>query len=244
MLMACANVAGLLLARGASRREEIALRMALGATRIRLVRHVLAESAVLTAIGAVLGVLLAWLAAPLIAGAFPPVRDLRTERLTLAIRFGMDARILAFAIAASALAVLIAGLAPAIGTARMNLDSVLRGVRASSGWRSRQVLIVFQIALCTVLLAGAGLLARTFTELRGVPAGFYRDHIVTFTANPGLTAHTPAQTEALRVALSERVRQIPGVAGVAFASRALMRGSGIKMTVAPQWVTASLRRIS
>ena len=91
----------------------------------------------------------------------------------------------------SRLGVLIAGLAPAISAARLNLDSVLRGVRASSGWRSRQALIVFQIALCTVLLAGAGLLARTFTELRGVAAGFDRDHIVTFTANPGLDCHIP-----------------------------------------------------
>jgi predicted permease len=239
MLMACANVAGLLLARGASRREEIAVRLALGATRARLVRHVFVESVLLTAIGAAGGVLLAWMVAPLLAGAFPPLRDLRTERLNLAIRFGMDARVLAFAIAASALAVLIAGLAPAISAARMNLDSVLRGARASSGWRLRQGLIVFQIALCTVLLAGAGLLARTFAELRSVPAGFDRDHIVTFTANPGLTAHTAAQTEAFRVALSDRVRQIPGVADVALASRPLMRGSGMKMTVAPQGERAS-----
>jgi predicted permease len=239
MLMACANVAGLLLARGAARREEIAVRLALGATRARLVRHVLAESALLTAIGAVGGVLIAWLAAPLLAGMFPPLRDLRTERLNFSIRFGMDTRVLAFSIAVSALAVLIAGLGPAVSAARMNLDSVLRGARSSSGWRSRQALIVFQIALCTVLLAGAGLLARTFAELRGVPAGFDRDHIVTFTTNPGLTAHTAPQTEALRVALMERVREIPGVAGVAIASRPLMRGSGIKMTVAPQGERAS-----
>jgi predicted permease len=239
MLMACANVAGLLLARGASRREEIAVRLALGATRVRLVRQVLAESFVLTAIGAAGGVLVAWIAAPLLAGAFPPVRDLRTERLSLAIHFGVDSRVLVFSIAISALAVLIAGLAPAISAARLNLDSVLRGARSSSGWRSRQLLIVFQIALCTLLLAGAGLLARTFAELRGVSAGFDRDHIVTFTANPGLAAHTAAQTEALRVALTERVREIPSVAGVAIASRPLMRGSGIKMTVAPQGERAS-----
>ncbi len=171
MLMACANVAGLLLARGAARREEIAVRLALGATRARLVRRALSESVVLTVIGAAAGVLLAWLAAPFLAEAFPPVRDLRTERLNLAIHFGLDARVLAFSIVVSALATLIAGLAPAVSAARMNLDSVLRGVRASSGWRSRQALIVFQIALCTVLLAGAGLLARTFARIARRPCG-------------------------------------------------------------------------
>ncbi len=239
LLMVCANVAGLLLARGAARREEIAVRLAMGATRFRLARHVLAESALLVAMGAAGGLILAWVSAPLLARAFPPVRDLSTERVQLAIQFAIDFRVLLFSMAISAAAVLLAGLAPAISAARMNLDSVLRGARASGGWRGRQALIIFQIALCTMLLAGAGLLARTFAELRTVDAGFDRDHIVTFTANPGLAAYSAAQTEALRVALDERVRQISSVASVAVASRPLMRGSGIKMTVAPMGERAS-----
>jgi predicted permease len=233
LMMVCANVAGLLLARGASRGEEMAVRLAMGATRGRIARQVLTESAVLAAVGAAGGLWIARIATPLLAGAFPPLRDLRTERLSLAIHFGLDPRVLLFSVAISCACLLLAGLAPAMSAARMSLDSVLRGARASRAWRGRQALIVFQIALCTVLLAAAGLLARTFTDLRSVDPGFDRDRIVTFTANPGLASYSAAQAEALRVALLERVRQIPGVESVAVASRALMRGSGIKMTVAP-----------
>jgi predicted permease len=233
LMMVCANVAGLLLARGASRGEEMAVRLAMGATRSRIARQVLTESALLAAIGAAGGLWIARIAMPLLAGAFPPLRDLRTERLSLAIHFGLDLRVLLFSITISCACLMLAGLAPAMSAARVSLDSVLRGARASRAWRGRQALIVFQIALCTVLLAGAGLLARTFTDLHSVDAGFDRDRIVTFTANPELASYSAAQAEALRLALMERVRQIPGVDSVAVASRALMRGSGIKMTVAP-----------
>ncbi len=232
LLMVCANVAGLLLARGASRREEIAVRLAMGATRGRIARQVLTESLLLALMGAAGGLLIAWIATPMLARAFPPIRDLMTNRLNLTIEFGIDARVLFFSMAISCACVILAGLAPAMSAARMNLDAILRGARSSSGWSGRQALIVFQIALCTMLLAGAGLLARTFTELRSVDAGFDREHVVTFTANPALASYTAAQTDALRIALTERVRGIPGVAGVALSSRALMRGSGVKMTVA------------
>lgn len=233
LLIVCANVAGLLLARGAARREEIAVRLALGATRPRIARQMLTESALLALIGAIGGLLLAWISAPLITRLFPPLRDLYTERLRLAIRVGIDGRLLAFSIAISCACVLLAGLAPAISLARTNLDAVLRGARSASGWHGRQALIVFQIALCTTLLAGAGLLMRTFAQLRGLDAGFDSEHIVTFTANPELESYTEAQARSLWSALTGRVREIPGVESVAVASRPLMRGSGIKTTVAP-----------
>jgi predicted permease len=233
LLMVCSSVAGLLLARAAGRREEIAIRLAMGATRARLMRAVLAESALLAVMGAAGGLILARATAPLLARAFPPLRDLRTERLNLAIDFRIDWRVILFCAAISTAAVVLAGLAPALGAARMNLDSVLRGTRAAGGWRGRQALIVLQIALCTMLLAGAGLLARTLAQLRGVDMGFDSAHIVTFTANPWLASYTAAQVESLRVALTEKTRQIPGVLSAATSSRALMRGSGIKMTIAP-----------
>lgn len=259
LLMVCANVAGLLLARGASRREEIAVRLALGAGRGRIVRQVLTESAMLAAAGACGGMFLAWILTPLLSAAFPPVRDLTTERLNLALRFAVDARVLVFSILVSCVCVVLAGLAPALSAASMRnrpsraygqrsgeprqsfrgLETILRGARASSGWRGRQALIVFQIGLCTLLLAGAGLLARTFAGLRAIDPGFDRDHIVTFTANPSLASYTPAQAEALRVALVAKVREISGVRDVAIASRALMRGSGVKMTVEPMGQRAS-----
>ena len=233
LLMICANVSGLVLAKNSGRREEIAVRLALGATRARLVRQMLTESGLLVAMGAVGGLLLAYISAPLLVRALPPLRDLRTTRLNLAIQIGLDRRALLFTAAVAAITVLLSGLAPAMASARTSLDGVLRGARSSGAWRGRRALIVFQLALCTLLLAGAGLLVRTLDRLRGVDPGFDADHIVTFTAEPSLASYTPAQAESLRLALTGRVRNIPGVVSVAVAGHALMRGSGVKMTVAP-----------
>jgi predicted permease len=231
--MVCANLAGLLLARSTARSEEIALRLALGATRTRLVRQMLTESALLAALGSAAGLLIAMVSTPLLIRALPPMRDLYTARLAISVNIGVNQRVLLFSFAVSALTVLLFGLAPAIGASRASLDSVLRGTRATGGWRGRRALIVFQIALCTVLLAGAGILTRTFQQLRHVDPGFDADHLVTFTAVPSLAGYTREQTKSLRLALTDRVRQIPGVLSVGVASRGLMRGSGIKVTITP-----------
>jgi hypothetical protein len=104
------------------------------------------------------------------------------------------------------------------------VDSTLRSARSSGGWRGRQAVVVFQIALCTVLLTGAGLLVRTFEQLHRLDAGFDRDHVVTFTADPRLSGYTAPQEHALLSSLTARVREIPGVVTVALASRGVMRG--------------------
>jgi predicted permease len=232
-LMVCANLAGLLVARGARRSGEMAIRLAVGATRTRLVRQMLTESAVLTLLGALGGIALAYFAAPLLERGLPPVRDLATSRLTLAIDFAPNRRVLFYSVVVSALTALLFGMAPALAAARVSLDSVLRGARASGGWKGRQFLLVLQIALCTLLLAGAGLLVRSFRQLRDMDPGFLSAQVVSFTANPSLAGYSDAQGTALRRALTERVRQIPGVDSVAAASRPLMRGSGMKTTVVP-----------
>jgi predicted permease len=233
LLMVCANLAGLVLARSTARTEEIALRLALGATRARLVRQMLTESVLLATLGAAAGLLIALVSTPLLVRALPPMRDLYTTRVAISLHIGVDRRVLLFSFAISAITVLLFGLAPAIGASRGNLDSVLRGTRTASGWRGRRALIVLQIALCTVLLAGAGLLARTFEQLRRVDPGFDSDHLITFTTVPSLAGYTEEQAKALRLALSDKVRQMPGVMSVAIASRGLMRGSGLKATVTP-----------
>ncbi len=233
LLMVCANLAGLLLARSTARSEEIALRLALGATRARLVRQMLTESALLAALGSVAGLLIAMAATPLLIRALPPMRDLSTARLAISVNIGVNQRVLFFSFAVSAITVLLFGLAPAIGASRASLDSVLRGTRATGGWRGRRALIVFQIALCTVLLAGAGILTRTFEQLRHVDPGFDASRLVTFTAVPSLAGYSNEQAKSLRLALTDRVRQMPGVITVAVASRGLMRGSGIKVTITP-----------
>jgi predicted permease len=232
-LMVCANLAGLLVARGARRSGEMAIRLAIGATRARLVRQMLAESAVLTALGAVGGIALAYLTAPLLVRSLPPVRDAATTRLSLAISFAPDGRVLAYSVLISALTALLFGIAPALAAAHVSLDSVLRGARAARGWKGRQLLLVLQIALCTVLLAGAGLLVRTFRQLRDLDPGFAAAHVVSFTANPYISGVKNEKSNALLRDLLDRVQQIPGVESVGAAGMPLMRGSGMKTTVVP-----------
>ncbi|HLH37801.1 MAG TPA: ABC transporter permease [Bryobacteraceae bacterium] len=234
LLMVCANVAGLVLARGAARQEEIALRLAMGATQWRLARQMLTESALLAGMGAIAGLAAALVATPLLARALPPVRDLYTSPVAISLDIGVNRRVLLFSAAISALTVLLFGLGPAIGAARASVDSVLRGARASGRWRGRSALMIVQVALCTMLLAGAGLLARTFERLRGVNPGFDADHLVTFSVDPSLAGYTAEGAKSFRLALMDRVREIPGVAGAAVASRPVMRGSGIKATIVPE----------
>jgi predicted permease len=145
--------------------------------------------------------------------------------------------VLLFAIGISVATALLFGLTPALAASRVSLDGILRGARSSKGGRHRDALVLFQIALCTVLLAGAGLMVRSFSQLHGMDPGFDRDHIVTFTAYPGISGYSQEQSEKLRRALLERIRALPGVVSAATASRAVMRGSGIKITVLPEGQT-------
>ena len=231
LLLMCSNVAGLLLARNAARREEIAVRLALGATRVRLMRQMFAESALLALAGAAGGWLVAAVSLPLLLRALPPMRDRGTTQLALSLDVAPDGRVLLFAIAVTIATALLFGLAPALSSSRMSLDSVLRGARSSRGGRHRDALVVFQVALCTLLLAGAGLLVRSFRQLRNMNPGFDAAHVVTFTAYPGLSGYTREQCDKLRLALLNRVRALPAVVSAATAYVAVMRGSGLKMTV-------------
>jgi predicted permease len=233
LLMVCANVTGLLLTRIAGRREEIAVRLALGATRGRLVRQMLTESVLLTGLGAAGGALLALVLTGSLVRVLPPLRDIATRRLTLSVDLGPGWRVLLFVLAIAAVTALLSGFALALAVLRTRVDSALRGARSSGGWRGRQALVVFQIALCMLLLTGAALLLRTFDQLQNLDAGFDRDHVVTFTADPPLSGYTAPQEQALLSALTARVREIPNVVTVALATRGVMRGRGIGMTVAP-----------
>jgi predicted permease len=237
-LLLCANLAGLLVARGARRANEIAIRLAIGATRARLVRQMLAESALLTVLGAAGGIALAYCAAPLLVRGLPPVRDIGTTRLTMAIDFEPNGRVLFYSVAISAFTALLFGIVPAWSAARMSLDSVLRGARSTTGWKGRQLLLVLQIALCTLLLAGAGLMVRSFRQLRQ-DAGFAAAQVISFTVNPFLAGYTDEQTTALQRHMLARVHELPGVDSVSAALRAVMRGSGIKTTIAPLGQTAA-----
>src|SRR5262245_14729995 len=226
------SVGGLLLTRVAGRREELGVRLALGATRTRLARQMFTESFLLTGLGAAGGALLAVVLTPFVDRALPPLRDIAARRLALSVDLGPDWRVLWFSFAISALTALVSGGALALTASRTTVASALRGARSSGGWRGRQVLVVFQIALCTLLLSTTALLVRTFEQLHTLDAGFDRDRVVTFTADPSLSGYTAPQERALLLALTGRLRAMPDVVSVAVAARGVMRSRGIGMTVA------------
>ena len=215
-----------------SRQQEIAVRLAVGATRTRLMRQMLAESLPLAVAGAGGGLLLAYTGIPLAMRALPPIRDRAASLRVLSLDATIDWRVLAFSLAASLLALAIFGLAPALAASRTSLDSVLRGARLTDGGRGRQILVAVQIALCTFLLAGAGLFVRTFKDLRSTNPGFDSEHIATFTLDLSGRGYTPRTEPALLRSLLARASEIPGVASASVAARGVLRDRGVSTTVA------------
>ncbi|HEX3276503.1 MAG TPA: ABC transporter permease [Gemmatimonadales bacterium] len=178
LLIACANVANLLLARAAARTKEIAVRTALGASRDRLVRQLLTESVLLALAGGVVGLALAyWGVRTLVA--------INPGNLPRADEIGVDPRVMLFTLVVSLFTGLLFGLAPALHTATADIHAVLKeGGRGSVGDRRghgvRRMLVVAEVALALTLLTGAGLLIRSFARLQGVDPGFDPDHLLTF----------------------------------------------------------------
>jgi predicted permease len=229
LLIVCTNVAGLLLARAVGRQQEMAVRLAVGATRLRLVRQTVVESLVLTGVGTVGGLAIAVAAIPLVVRLLPPLRDVSSSPVPLSIDLWGNTRVFWFARAVSVLTMLVFSTSPAIAIARSSLDGVLRAARASSGVRGRQILITLQIAVCTFLLVAASLCVRTFQRLGQIDPGFARDHIATFTYD--LNGY---QNPAVFIKdLTAKVSEIPGVVSVAVSSSGVMRGHGLSANVAP-----------
>lgn len=211
LLIACSNIANLLLARASTRRREIGIRMAQGATRARIVRQLLTEGAVLALFGGSAGVLLASWGLPMLAAAspvdLPRVGDV-----------GLDAGILAFAIAASAASVLAFGLAPALYASAADPSELLRGGRAATagpgGASGRGAILVAEVALSFVLLNAAGLLIRSFGQLQAVRPGFDPAGVLTLRLSLPKTAYVSADDVArFDERVRERLRTIPGVTG-------------------------------
>ncbi len=169
---------------------------------------------------------------PFLVDALPPVRDFAATRLTLSLEISSDWRVLAFAIGVSAATVLLFGLVPALTAARRDLHPLLKEARAGGGWRGRQVLVALQVALCTMLVVGAGLTIHTLRRLEGMNAGFERDRVVLFTVDPDMAQYKPEQAAELQRRLVEGARELSDVESAALSSRGLMRGTGFKMTVA------------
>jgi predicted permease len=229
VLIVCTNVAGLLLARAAGRQQEMAVRLAVGATRLRLVRQTGVESSLLAGLGILGGLAIAMGAIPVAVRLLPPLRDLSGSLVPLAIDPAGSPRIFWFALGVSALTMLLFSVSPAITAARSSLDGTLRAVRASSGMRGRQFLIALQIAVCTFLLVAASLFVRTLLRLEATDPGFARDRVATFTCD----LNRPGGTEALVKDIIARVSEIPGVVSVAASNTGVMRGHGVSASVAP-----------
>ncbi|HEV2852110.1 MAG TPA: ABC transporter permease [Thermoanaerobaculia bacterium] len=209
LLIACVNVANLLLVRAAAREGEIVIRAALGAGRARIVRQLLTESLVLSLAGGAAGVALAaWVTKMLVKLA--PREIPRLEEI------GLDGTILLFALGLSLLTGLLFGLAPALQTSRTDLSGVIReGTRGSKGraaTRARGALVVLEMAMAVVLLAGAGLLIRSFARLQQVDPGFNPKGVVTFNLElPASKYSDDAKLRTFMAGLLERLEQLPGV---------------------------------
>ena len=224
LLIACTNVANLLLARAAAREREIAVRAAIGATRLRILQQLLTESVLLAATGAVFGLVIAY-------AAMPPLLRLAATSLPGNANPQPDLWVLAFTTAIAVLAGVACGLAPAIHSWRVDVRSALsatdRGGVDAGTLRLRGALVVSEVAVAMLLLAGAGLLIRSFERLSSVAPGFATDHILIadLPVSPG--AHpNAAERMGLFDAVLERSAALPGMRSVGAASFLPLSGSG------------------
>jgi predicted permease len=225
LLIGCANVAGLLLARAAARQKEIAVRLALGAARGRLVRQLLTESVTLSALGAALGVLLAyWGARALI--------DFSANNTGGYFRFSadLDLRVLGFTLAAALVTGILFGLAPALRSMRIDLTPALKdgaaALNARQGrFRLGNILVVTQVALTVVVLVGAGLVVHTLQNLRKLDPGFATDNLLTFDVDATLTHLKNERLANFYRDLRDRFNTIPGVFSVSYSDSVLLSGS-------------------
>jgi putative ABC transport system permease protein len=209
LLIACANIAGLMLARAVARSKEISTRLALGASRLRLIRQLLTECVLLSSAGALLGVLFAaW-------GSSLLVRLISTADDPVFLRFSLDGRVLGFTTAAAALTGLLFGMLPALRSTRVSLTSAMKGDAGDeSGTRSHgrteRWAVASQMALSVVLLVVAGLFLRSFGKLATLDAGFDRRNVLLITANSEIPNVLPEQRAALNEQILERLKALPG----------------------------------
>jgi predicted permease len=210
LLIACANVANLLLSRAGARAREVAVRLALGAGRTRLLRQLLTESMALALLGGGLGLLLAW------AGVrfFSQIRVPTDLPITLTIE--LDHRVLAVSLIVSVLSVLAFGLAPALQATRVDLVSSLKASAEGSARRGRRLwgrraLVVGQVALSLVILAVAASLVQGFSRILGADPGFRKDHLITASFDPSVLRYLPEKAAVFYRDLVEGARRIPGV---------------------------------
>ena len=237
VLIACVNVAGLLLARGATRGPELAIRRSLGASRGRLIRQLLAESTVLALAGGIAGVILAFLTLDALVALIP-------LRLPANVTPAMNLQVLAFALTLSMVTSIAFGLAPALKLSRASVNAHVAAARLRHGSvltrRGGQALIAVEVAMALVLLTGAALMVRSFSKILAIDVGFEPDAVVTMGVVPVDT--NPAAQEAYYRALLQTVRRIPGIAVAGAADRPPLDGSGAYTSATANGRSTSIAR--
>ena len=229
LLIACANVASLLIARAAARQKEITVRLALGASRGRIVGQLLVESVLLAVIGGLVGLLFATWTIKFLLAYLP------TSETPHVISGTVDTRILAFNFALSLATGVLFGLVPALRSTHPNLAPTLKdqvgAVVGGSGVRLRKALVVAQVTLSVLLLIGAGLFIRSLRNLRTLDLGLRTDNLIAFKVSPSLSGYSPVKVKMFEQQLIERVRALPGVTSAAYANMALLEGNEWDSTI-------------
>ena len=226
LLICCANVAGLVLARSETRRREIAVRLAIGAGHLRLVRQLLTESTLLALAGAAIGLVLAVSLFALQPALMPPAE------YELGLDLRLDASVIAFAAVVSVLALIAFGLAPAIQASKYSLVSALKGEepkggRSLRGFAARNALVLGEIAISVVLLTASGLLVQSLLYSRSLNLGFNRQKdLIFFDLSPGIAGYDAQRSLSYFEQVRERVAGLAGVKQVSFARRVLLSDSG------------------
>ncbi len=222
LLIACANVANLLLSRAAARQKEFAVRLAVGAGRTRLMRQLLTESVLLASLGGIAGVLLAWWGSRLLV----LMASARAEALPLDVT--PNARILGFTLLASLLSAVIFGTAPAWRAARIEPNAALKVGKGAAQATSRsplgKALVIAQVALSLVLLVGAGLFVRTLINLQNLPTGFNQENVMLFRLYTFMLGDEGPQFAPLLREVEEKVKAVPGVQAASFSSFVFRHG--------------------
>ncbi|MGA2075945.1 MAG: ABC transporter permease [Terriglobia bacterium] len=229
LLIACANVAGLLLSRTAARQKEVAVRLALGAGRLRMVRQLLTESVMLSLAGGALGVLVAIWGVPALTSLISSNGD-----RDFGFVVGPDWRVLAFTVAVSLFAGILFGAAPALRSTRLDLTPALKEsatglpggeMRFGRRFHLGNALVALQVALSIVVLIGAGLVVRTLGNLRNIRPGFDTRNLLLFSIDPTLQKYSDSKIQRLFGDLQERLAALPGVMSVSYSSDSLLSGS-------------------
>jgi predicted permease len=230
LLIACANVANLLMARASSRQKEIAVRLALGASRGRLVRQLLVESVVFSLVGGALGIGLAVWTGTVIVKALP------SDQAALVLRAEPDLRVALFAFTLAVLTGVVFGLVPALQSTRPQLAPTLKNetgsvIGGSAPFRLRKGLVVAQVALSLLLLIGAGLFTRSLFNLRALDPGFEPERLLAFSVNPALNGYELTRRFSLFKRLQDDLTAEAGVTSVSLAQEPLMTDSNTSSTV-------------